>query len=219
MAASVTTAPTSTNRSSWWTSKVTGTSFVALRRGLAAILSVGERPSDHPPTAGTGPLRDGLTRAGPLGRRPAEGRGVIHVRRHRRRPQARGPAARAGWRHPGPGRTPRSRRPRRSRGTGRRPSRCATASRSAPTTSAPPRPSTRPPPSRSRRTSSEVDSLKDAIDDPQPQGDHPRRGRPHPCLPAPRRSAEPDDADAALLAFDPPPAGHKDWLTVDLPGL
>ncbi len=29
--------------------------------------------------------------------------------------------------------------------------------------------------------------------------------------------AEP--ADATLLAFDPPPAGHKDWLTVDLPGL
>ena len=28
-----------------------------------------------------------------------------------------------------------------------------------------------------------------------------------------------DDADAALVAFDPPPAGHQDWLTVDLPGL
>jgi hypothetical protein len=28
-----------------------------------------------------------------------------------------------------------------------------------------------------------------------------------------------DGAEAALLAFDPPPAGHKDWLTVDLPGL
>src|SRR6478735_4238485 len=32
-------------------------------------------------------------------------------------------------------------------------------------------------------------------------------------------TAEPDDADAALLAFDPPPAGHQDWLTVTLPGL
>ena len=32
-------------------------------------------------------------------------------------------------------------------------------------------------------------------------------------------SAVPDDAEAALLAFDPPPAGHQDWLTVDLPGL
>ena len=31
--------------------------------------------------------------------------------------------------------------------------------------------------------------------------------------------ARPDDADAALLAFDPPPPGHRDWLTVDLPGL
>ena len=28
-----------------------------------------------------------------------------------------------------------------------------------------------------------------------------------------------DGADAALLAFDPPPAGHRDWLTVELPGL
>ena len=31
--------------------------------------------------------------------------------------------------------------------------------------------------------------------------------------------AEPDATDTALLAFDPPPAGHKDWLTVTLPGL
>jgi hypothetical protein len=31
--------------------------------------------------------------------------------------------------------------------------------------------------------------------------------------------AEVDETDAALLAFDPPPAGHKDWLTVNLPGL
>ena len=28
-----------------------------------------------------------------------------------------------------------------------------------------------------------------------------------------------DEQDAVLLAFDPPPAGHKDWLTLDLPGL
>ena len=32
-------------------------------------------------------------------------------------------------------------------------------------------------------------------------------------------AAEPDGAEAALLAFAPPPAGHKDWLTVTLPGL
>jgi hypothetical protein len=31
--------------------------------------------------------------------------------------------------------------------------------------------------------------------------------------------ARPDGAEATLLSFDPPPAGHKDWLTVDLPGL
>lgn len=28
-----------------------------------------------------------------------------------------------------------------------------------------------------------------------------------------------DEADSAALAFDPPPAGHRDWLTVDLKGL
>ena len=28
-----------------------------------------------------------------------------------------------------------------------------------------------------------------------------------------------DGADEALLTFDPPPAGHRDWLTVELPGL
>ncbi len=28
-----------------------------------------------------------------------------------------------------------------------------------------------------------------------------------------------DDAGDALVTFDPPPAGHRDWLTVDLPGL
>ena len=32
-------------------------------------------------------------------------------------------------------------------------------------------------------------------------------------------SESPTDPDTALLAFDPPPAGHKDWLTVELPGL
>lgn len=30
---------------------------------------------------------------------------------------------------------------------------------------------------------------------------------------------EPTDEDAALVAFVPPPAGHKDWLNVELPGL
>ena len=30
---------------------------------------------------------------------------------------------------------------------------------------------------------------------------------------------QPTDEDAALAAFVPPPPGHKDWLTVELPGL
>lgn len=30
---------------------------------------------------------------------------------------------------------------------------------------------------------------------------------------------EPDETDSTLLSFDPPPAGHKDWLTLNLPGL
>ncbi len=29
----------------------------------------------------------------------------------------------------------------------------------------------------------------------------------------------PDADDRSLAGFDPPPSGHKDWLTVDLPGL
>lgn len=33
------------------------------------------------------------------------------------------------------------------------------------------------------------------------------------------RPGDPDDEDAVLLAFVPPPPGHKDWLSVELPGL
>lgn len=32
-------------------------------------------------------------------------------------------------------------------------------------------------------------------------------------------AAEVDDADDLLLAFEPPPSGHHDWLGVSLPGL
>lgn len=32
-------------------------------------------------------------------------------------------------------------------------------------------------------------------------------------------TAEVDEADTHLLAFDPPPADHRDWLTITLPGL
>lgn len=63
----------------------------------------------------------------------------------------------------------------------------------------------------------EVDSLKDAID---------TRVHKATTLVEDARTrtseagdAEPDGTDTALLAFDPPPAGHKDWLTVNLPGL
>lgn len=67
----------------------------------------------------------------------------------------------------------------------------------------------------------EVDSLKEAID-----------ARSHKATSliedartrasqagGPDEAAGSDDADSALLVFDPPPAGHKDWLTVNLPGL
>ena len=61
----------------------------------------------------------------------------------------------------------------------------------------------------------EVDRLKEAID---------LRSRKATTLveDARTRASEgtpADDADAVLVAFDPPPAGHRDWLTVDLPGL
>lgn len=32
-------------------------------------------------------------------------------------------------------------------------------------------------------------------------------------------TTEPSDEDTTLLAFNAPPPGHKDWLTVELPGL
>lgn len=69
----------------------------------------------------------------------------------------------------------------------------------------------------------EVDSLKEAIDTRShkatslvedartraSEADTGRDGTP----------GEPDETDSTLLSFDPPPAGHKDWLTVNLPGL
>src|SRR6476620_2034540 len=61
----------------------------------------------------------------------------------------------------------------------------------------------------------EVDRLKEAID---------LRSRKATTLVEDARTrasegAPADDADAVLVAFDPPPAGHRDWLTVELPGL
>lgn len=64
----------------------------------------------------------------------------------------------------------------------------------------------------------EVDSLKEAIETRAHKATsliEDARTRAAEADPA----AVPDDAEAALLAFDPPPAGHQDWLTVDLPGL
>jgi Tfp pilus assembly protein FimV len=68
------------------------------------------------------------------------------------------------------------------------------------------------------RHASEVDALKDAIETISHKADALTTD-------ARTRSAQADSAgtpsreDAALLAFTPPPAGHKGWLTVELPGL
>ena len=68
----------------------------------------------------------------------------------------------------------------------------------------------------------EVDTLKEAID----QRAHKAIGLVEDARTRAGRSAgpggepaEPDETDATLLAFDPPPDGHKDWLTITLPGL
>ncbi len=74
---------------------------------------------------------------------------------------------------------------------------------------------------------SEVDTLKEAIDvrshkattlieDARTRASEAGDG-PDAAVDADR--TDPDRTDTALLAFDPPPAGHKDWLTVNLPGL
>jgi hypothetical protein len=68
------------------------------------------------------------------------------------------------------------------------------------------------------RHASEVDALKDAIETISHKADTLTTD-------ARTRSTQADSAgtpsreDTALLAFTPPPAGHKDWLTVELPGL
>lgn len=68
---------------------------------------------------------------------------------------------------------------------------------------------------------SQVDSLKDAID----TRSHKATALVEDARTRASRSADSDlapdadDPDHTLVAFDPPPAGHKDWLTVSLPGL
>ena len=64
----------------------------------------------------------------------------------------------------------------------------------------------------------EVDSLKEAIDTRSRKATtlvEDARTRTSEAAPG----AAADESDSAVLAFDPPPAGHRDWLTVDLPGL
>ena len=73
---------------------------------------------------------------------------------------------------------------------------------------------------------SEVDVLKDAIAQIRAQGRAARgrrarpasRGSTTPTTP-PASTAPPTPRTSALAAFTPPPSGHKDWLTVNLPGL
>lgn len=68
----------------------------------------------------------------------------------------------------------------------------------------------------------EVDTLKDAIDTRAHKATtlvDDARTRVSEAAGPDGTPAEPDPTDASLLAFDAPPAGHKDWLTVTLPGL
>lgn len=64
----------------------------------------------------------------------------------------------------------------------------------------------------------EVDRLKEAIDTRTRKATtlvEDARTRSSEAAPG----ANADESDSAVLAFDPPPAGHRDWLTVDLKGL
>lgn len=69
----------------------------------------------------------------------------------------------------------------------------------------------------------EVDSLKEAIDTRSHKATslvEDARTRAGEATTAPDGTPrEHDETDATLLSFDPPPAGHKDWLTVNLPGV
>lgn len=68
----------------------------------------------------------------------------------------------------------------------------------------------------------EVDTLKEAIDTRSHKAAtlvEDARTRASESAGPDAAATETDPADASLLAFDPPPAGHKDWLTVKLPGL
>ena len=70
---------------------------------------------------------------------------------------------------------------------------------------------------------SEVDALKDSIETRAHKAttlvEDARTRAARAADHGPAGGSQPDDTDIALLAFDPPPAGHKDWLTANLPGL
>ena len=110
-------------------------------------------------------------------------------------------------------------------GRGVPPTPCGTGSASAPPTCAtPPTPTTSRPP-RSRSTSASATGSPS----PSPASSAgPRPSWPTPAPASPGCRARPDDdavrptatrEDQALVAFAPPPSGHKDWLDVELPGL
>ena len=67
----------------------------------------------------------------------------------------------------------------------------------------------------------EVDTRKDAIESIRHKADSLSSDAASriAALEAAGEGGQPTDEDAALAAFVPPPAGHKDWLTVNLPGL
>ena len=113
-------------------------------------------------------------------------------------------------------------RPRPCRGTARPPTRCASASRSAPHHLRTAAAHHETAADSLARHLAEVDTLKEAIDVRAHKATtlvEDARTRAGEASGPDGIPAEADETDAALLAFDPPPAGHKDWLTVDLPGL
>jgi hypothetical protein len=69
----------------------------------------------------------------------------------------------------------------------------------------------------------EVDSLKEAIEIRSHKAaalvDEARTRAAEAARSQDATPAAADETGSTLLSFDPPPAGHKDWLTVDLPGL
>ena len=95
----------------------------------------------------------------------------------------------------------------------------------APPTCVTARASTRTPPRRWSVTSSEVDRLKDSISTTERKASslvtdaRTRIAQLHRHDDPAGVTREPTDTDRLLDQFVPPEPGHKDWLTVTLPGL